>query len=223
MLSLFRDNIGQVFSGFDVHLGGAGCRLGLVHAAARGAGAETGARARACSGAPRRERTTLANPVDRLTRGLPHRCACTIDWVVTIAGAIAIVLAIKAWVVNPYRIPSSSMEPTLHCARAASGCEARFSDRVLANRFIYRFRDPQRGDIVVFETPPAAKARCGAGGTFVKRLIGLPGERVELRNDRRLELRLHQREAARGAVHPAESARHARRRVVQGAARGSTS
>ena len=103
---------------------------------------------------------------------------------VTIVGAIAIVLAIKAWVVNPYRIPSSSMEPTLHCARPANGCEARFSDRVLANRFIYRFRDPKRGDIVVFETPPAARQRCGAGGTFVKRLIGLPGERIELRNDR---------------------------------------
>jgi signal peptidase I len=123
------------------------------------------------------------NPVDRLTRGLPHGLRITVDWVVTIAGAILIVLAIKAWVVNPYRIPSSSMEPTLHCARPANGCEARFSDRVLANRFIYRFRDPRRGEIVVFETPPAARARCGAGGTFVKRLIGLPGERVELRNE----------------------------------------
>ncbi|HWL33095.1 MAG TPA: signal peptidase I [Gaiellaceae bacterium] len=123
------------------------------------------------------------NPVDRLTHGLPHGLRVTIDWVVTIAGAIAIVLAIKAWVVNPYRIPSSSMEPTLHCARDASGCEARWSDRVLANRFIYRFRDPRRGEIVVFETPPAARQRCGAGGTFVKRLIGLPGERVELRNE----------------------------------------
>ncbi len=124
------------------------------------------------------------NPVDRLTRGLPHGWRVTIDWVVTIAGAILIVLAIKAWVVNPYRIPSSSMEPTLHCARPASGCEARWSDRVLANRFIYRFRDPRRGEIVVFQTPPAARQRCGAGGTFVKRLIGLPGERVELRNER---------------------------------------
>ncbi len=123
------------------------------------------------------------NPVDRLTRGLPHGWRVTIDWVVTIAGAIAIVLAIKAWVVNPYRIPSSSMEPTLHCARNASGCEAGYSDRVLANRFIYRFRDPERGEIVVFETPPAARQRCGAGGTFVKRLVGLPGERVELRNE----------------------------------------
>jgi signal peptidase I len=123
------------------------------------------------------------NPVDRLTRGLPHGWRITIDWVVTIAGAIAIVLAIKAWVVNPYRIPSSSMEPTLHCAAPADGCEARFSDRVLANRFIYRFRDPKRGEIVVFETPPAARQRCGAGGTFVKRLIGLPGDRVELRSE----------------------------------------
>jgi signal peptidase I len=132
--------------------------------------------------APEPERRSR-NPVDRLTRGLPHRTRVTVDWIVTIAGAILIVLAIKAWVVNPYRIPSSSMEETLHCARPANGCEARFSDRVLANRFIYRFRAPQRGEIVVFETPPAARARCGAGGTFVKRLVGLPGERIELRNE----------------------------------------
>ena len=121
--------------------------------------------------APRRTR----NPVDRLTQGLPRQWRVAIDWIVTIAGAIAIVLAIKAWVVNPYRIPSSSMEPTLHCA-GGQGCEARLSDRVLANRFIYHFRNPRRGEIVVFKTPPAAQARCGAGGTFVKRLVGLPGE-----------------------------------------------
>ena len=87
-------------------------------------------------------------------------------------------LAIKTWVVNPYKIPSASMEPTLHCARPGAGCEARFSDRVLANRFIYRFRDPHRGEIVVFKTPPAAKQDCGEGGTFVKRLIGLPGDLI---------------------------------------------
>ena len=121
------------------------------------------------------------NPVTRATRGLPRGWRIAIDWVVTIVGAIAIVLAIKAWVVNPYRIPSSSMEPTLHCARPGSGCEARFSDRVLANRFIYHFRKPHRGDIIVFKTPPLAKEKCGAGGTFVKRLIGLPGETVEVR------------------------------------------
>jgi signal peptidase I len=105
-----------------------------------------------------------------------------LDWVLTIAGAILIVFALKAWVVNPYRIPSSSMEPTLHCAKPAPGCESRFSDRVLANRFIYHFRDPKRGEIIVFKTPPEARIRCGAGGTFVKRLIGLPGEDVSERD-----------------------------------------
>jgi signal peptidase I len=121
------------------------------------------------------------HPLDRVTGRLPRRLRIAVDWVLTIAGAVAIVLGIKAWVVNPYRIPSSSMEPTLHCARPATGCESRFSDRVLANRFIYRFRDPERGEIVVFETPQKARVQCGAGGTFVKRIIGLPGEKIELR------------------------------------------
>ncbi|HEU0336121.1 MAG TPA: signal peptidase I [Gaiellaceae bacterium] len=124
------------------------------------------------------------NPVDRLTQGLPRPLRITVDWIVTIAGAVAIVLLIKAYVVNPYRIPSSSMEPTLHCAEPAPGCEAGFSDRVLANRFIYHLRDPRRGEIVVFETPPEAQIKCGAGGTFVKRLIGLPGETISIRLER---------------------------------------
>jgi signal peptidase I len=123
----------------------------------------------------------VRNPIDYLTEGLPHGWRVTIDWLVTIVGAIAIVLAIKAWVVNPYRIPSSSMEPTLHCARPGSECEAHFSDRVLACRFCFRFWAPKRDDIIVFHTPPLAAARCGAGGTFVKRLIGLPGETWEER------------------------------------------
>jgi signal peptidase I len=122
------------------------------------------------------------NPLVRWTAPLPRWARVTIDWTVTIVGAVAIVLAIKAWVVNPYRIPSSSMEPTLHCARPGTGCEARFSDRVLANRFIYHFRKPQRGDIIVFQTPPAAEQKCGAGGTFVKRLVALPGETWEQRD-----------------------------------------
>ena len=121
----------------------------------------------------------MRNPVDRLTEGLPRGWRLAIDWAVTIVGAVAIVLGIKQWVVNPYRIPSSSMEPTLHCARPGPGCLARFSDRVLANRFIYHFRSPRRGEIIVFKTPPEAEEKCGAGGTFVKRLIGLPGETVQ--------------------------------------------
>jgi signal peptidase I len=122
----------------------------------------------------------LRGPIHRLTAGLPRPVRIAVDWAVTIIGAIAIVLAVKAFVVNPYRIPSSSMEPTLHCARGAQDCQARFSDRVLANRFLYHFKEPDRGDIVVFETPQAARAECGAGGTFVKRIVGLPGEAVNV-------------------------------------------
>jgi signal peptidase I len=124
----------------------------------------------------------VRHPVDRLTHGMSDGWRMIIDWLLTIVGAIVIVLAVKAWVVNPYRIPSASMEPTLHCAVPGNGCEASYSDRVLAARFLYHFMTPKRGDIVVFKTPPAAARQCGAGGTFVKRLIGLPGETWSERN-----------------------------------------
>jgi signal peptidase I len=116
---------------------------------------------------------------------LPAPWRKTVDWVLTLAAAILFVLAFEAEVAKPYRIPSSSMERTLHCARPGPGCEASTSDRVLVNRLAYRFGSPQRGQIVVFHAPTKANL-CGAGDagtTFVKRLIGLPGETV--REDRK--------------------------------------
>jgi signal peptidase I len=73
-----------------------------------------------------------------------------------------------------YRVPSSSMEPTLHCARPGQGCLGQRMDRVAARP--YGGDDPERGDVVAFETPPLARERCGAGGTYIKRVVGLPGE-----------------------------------------------
>jgi signal peptidase I len=49
---------------------------------------------------------------------------------------------------------------------------------VLACRICLDFGPPSRGDIVVFNTPSEAALKCGEGGTFVKRVIGLPGETV---------------------------------------------
>jgi signal peptidase I len=122
------------------------------------------------------------DPLARLFPGLPRGVRVTLDWILTIAGAILIVLALKQWVVNPYRIPSSSMEPTLNCAKGPnpnqSGCLGQSSDRVLACRICLDFGPPSRGDIVVFNTPKPAAAKCGEGGTFVKRVIGLPGDTV---------------------------------------------
>jgi signal peptidase I len=118
----------------------------------------------------------LSRPLSRI----PQPWRKLVDWLVTIGVAIGVVLIFEAGVAQPYRIPSSSMEGTLNCARPGSGCLGSSDDRVLALKLEYDFESPQRGQIVVFKAPATA-AGCAAGDggtTFVKRLIGLPGETV---------------------------------------------
>jgi signal peptidase I len=89
-----------------------------------------------------------------------------IEWVILVGVAVAIALLVKAFVVQAFYIPSGSMEPTLN-----------ISDRVLVNKLSYRFGDPSRGDIVVFEAPPGeATAQIK---DLIKRIIGKPGDVVE--------------------------------------------
>ena len=116
--------------------------------------------------------------LDRRLNRLPRPWGTLASWLVTIAAAVLVVLVFQAEVAKPFRIPSSSMEPTLHCARPSGGCQAEFSDRVLACEICLRFSSPKRGQIVVFNAPPLAKQRCGEGGDYVKRLIGMPGDLV---------------------------------------------
>jgi signal peptidase I len=113
---------------------------------------------------------------------LPRPLRIAIDWFATLGIAAGLVLVLQSEVAKPYRIPTSSMEPTLHCAAPGDGCLGKSSDRVLEAGIVYRFRSPARGDIVVFKAPAAAKTRCQEGGTFVKRIVGLPGERVSERS-----------------------------------------
>jgi signal peptidase I len=94
-------------------------------------------------------------------------------------GLVALVGLLATGTVKAYAIPSSAMEPTLHCARPAPGCEAGRKDRVLA---LTRFVSYERGDLVVFRASPRAEEACGVAGTFVKRVIGLPREKVETRS-----------------------------------------
>jgi signal peptidase I len=73
-----------------------------------------------------------------------------------------------------FGVPSASMEPTLHCAHPGERCLSATTDLVIARP--YGSVTPARGDVVAFRTPPGALVACGAGGVFLKRLIGLPGD-----------------------------------------------
>jgi signal peptidase I len=102
--------------------------------------------------------------------------------------AFALALVIKTFLVQAFYIPSQSMVPTLE-----------IGDRVLVNKLIYDFGGPQRGDIIVFENPnlhepdrnPFADAWNwlieGLGFStnpqkdFIKRVVGLPGETIEVK------------------------------------------
>ncbi len=101
--------------------------------------------------------------------------------VLSVAGVLVVVAAITS---KLYRIPSASMESTLHCARPDAGCLGDEADRIAVSKVVYKVRDPQRGDIVAYELSARAAERCGAdaGSTFVHRIIGVPGERVAVRS-----------------------------------------
>jgi signal peptidase I len=88
-----------------------------------------------------------------------------VDYGIIAVVAIALALVIQGFVVKPYRIPSPSMNDTLLPG-----------DRVLVNRLMYHFRDPQRSDIVVFNWPVNRKY------VFIKRIIGVPGDTLSLKD-----------------------------------------
>jgi signal peptidase I len=74
---------------------------------------------------------------------------------------------VRPFVMEAFWIPSPSMVPTLLVG-----------DRVLVNKFIYRFREPHRGDIIVFRSVENPKE------DLIKRVVGLPGDRIAVRDGR---------------------------------------
>ena len=91
-----------------------------------------------------------------------------LEYVVILVVAFVLVFGVvKPFVVEAFRVPSESMVPTLEV-----------QDRFLANKFIYRFTAPERGDIVVFEAVEPNKE--GEFDILVKRVVGLPGDRVQV-------------------------------------------
>ena len=86
----------------------------------------------------------------------------------SLAIALALVfLLIKPFIVQAFYIPSPSMHMTLL-----------ENDQLIVNKFIYRFRAPRRGDIVVFAAPPEASE--GKKVDFIKRVIAVPGDEIRI-------------------------------------------
>jgi signal peptidase I len=84
----------------------------------------------------------------------------------TIVIAAIITLVIKLYIIDNRVIPTGSMYPTIHVG-----------DMVLVNKVTCRFQLPKRKDIVVFKPPPEVSRK-----DFIKRVIALPGETVEIKN-----------------------------------------
>lgn len=93
--------------------------------------------------------------------------AAMIEWLVVVAVAVTAALLVKAYVVQQFQVSGDSMRTTLHDG-----------DRVLVNKLSYRMHDPNRGDVVVLKTLEGADER-----DLIKRVIGLPGESVEVRSN----------------------------------------
>jgi signal peptidase I len=92
-----------------------------------------------------------------------------LEWGGLIIAALLIALLIKTFLFQAFYIPSDSMVPTLEK-----------NDRVIVNKLSYKMHDVHRGDIIVFKAPPGTDDNIK---DLVKRVIGLPGERVEGRNN----------------------------------------
>jgi signal peptidase I len=88
-----------------------------------------------------------------------------VEFLVILLVSFALVFGfVRPFVVEAFFIPSESMVPTL-----------RVGDRVLVNKFIYRFTEPERGDIIVFESVE------GGGEDLIKRVVGVPGDEISVR------------------------------------------
>ena len=93
----------------------------------------------------------------------------------TIILSVFLALGIRTFVAEARWIPSGSMEPTLH--GTPNQWEA---DKIIVDKVKYKFSKPERGDIVVF-SPTEELQKEQYHDAFIKRIIGLPGEKVELR------------------------------------------
>lgn len=105
------------------------------------------------------------------------RPGCVIDYARSFFPVLLAVFVLRSFIVEPYRIPSGSLKPTLETG-----------DFIIANKFIYGLRlpvwhqkmlnikEPKTGDIMIFRFPPNPSIN------YIKRVIGVPGDHIEYKN-----------------------------------------
>jgi signal peptidase I len=109
---------------------------------------------------------TGAGPEGRPGRRSSRESGGFLEFLIILAVAFVLVFGfVRPFVLEAFYIPSESMVPTLEVG-----------DRVFVNKFIYRFSEPERGDIVVFESVN------GGEEDLIKRVVALPGDEIEVRN-----------------------------------------
>jgi signal peptidase I len=92
-----------------------------------------------------------------------------VDTIETVVIALSIFLVIYLFLMQPHQVSGLSMFPNFHD-----------KEYILTDKVSYKFGDPKRGDVVVFRAPQAANCPEGTGCDFIKRVIGLPGEQVQI-------------------------------------------
>jgi signal peptidase I len=109
---------------------------------------------------------TPTTPFGRLKAWWTRPKSKTREYLETFAVALALAFFVRGTIAEARYIPSESMLPTLE-----------IGDRLIVEKISYRLHLPQRGDIVVFNPPERADPK---GNAFIKRVIGLPGERIDI-------------------------------------------
>ena len=121
---------------------------------------------------------TSQEPGRKRRRPPSKRGGGVLEFLVILLVSFALVFGfVRPFVVEAFYIPSESMIPTLQ-----------IGDRVLVNKFIYRFTEPKRGDVVVFESVE------GGNEDLIKRVVGVPGDEISVRRGKLFvngELRRH--------------------------------
>ncbi len=90
-----------------------------------------------------------------------------VEWVKVIAIALLISLPIRFFIAEPFVVNGASMDPTFSTGQF-----------LIVDRLTYRFEEPRRGDVIIFEYPVNPKVY------YIKRIIGLPGETIEIKDGR---------------------------------------